>query len=941
MSEEPKIYLDSNGVTIKCTPKCPIGFKQIVNGVEYEVVDNFLIRKRKDEGADMTKLCTSLVTDMGSLFRNSSFNQPISSWDVSGVLNMDFMFNNTPFNQDISLWDVDRIERKYEFIKTQTVSEFKSDHSIEEIVVLRSKTTGNLYFDADGITGEVSDGYKQNPHISRVRLDKDEEIFLLFSPDYLVIEPVGFSTKSPLTNQNKPIWKCLQNNNISLYGISNIGRLDRFELDLDNDEFQNAIILIRETNQSFFLTGKAGTGKSTFLKYVVESIAKNFVVVAPTGIAAINANGETIHSFFRFPLRPLLPEDKEIKIFFENSEKRKIISAMDTLIIDEVSMVRADLIDGIDFSLRKNGGNPNLPFGGKQVIFVGDIFQLEPVALKNTGEWKIINEIYGSTYFYKAKVFQRLNLFTVELKKVYRQTDPSFISLLDKIRVKEISQPDIDKINSRVVTDDFLKNKEFAITLTSTNALAENVNIIRLSEIKSDLFKYQAEVSGEFEESKFPADPELKLKAGAQVIFIKNDSEKRWVNGTIGQVIELNENEIKVKLKDGSIHSVEKRIWENTKYHFNKVNKIIEHETIGTFQQYPLKLAWAITIHKSQGLTFDTVVIDFGNGTFASGQAYVALSRVRKFDGLFLKQRMNSTDIYVDNEIRGFAKTFNDQEKISENLNFGKKLDALLKNKNLEEIGKLYFLEAISCIKKGNINNAYQNFILCHEYITCDCSLFIPKEESEEILNSLNVNKKTDSLQMYFIWAVFYLYSFQYQNALYYINLFLELDFESEIGHYIKGRILSGLNNFPDALKELTIALSIKKTSRVLYRMGRLNEDELNSFGIDNLYSSVLLNPSSVCALTQLKIKSFERGIKLKTNTDKFIINHFNMNNSLDFFAIMRRLLEKGYAELNNKEILNVSDAIDDLIKGLESDGYLFGIGEKKEDSYEDDDLPF
>ena len=436
------------------------------------------------------------------------------------------------------------------------------------------------------------------------------------------------------------------------------------EFELDNIEIQNAFALIQETNQSFFLTGKAGTGKSTFLKNIVESTSKNFVVVAPTGIAAINVGGVTIHSFFQFPLRPLLPEDEDIKVFWKDSEKRKIISSMDTLIIDEISMVRADLIDGIDYSLRRNGGNPNLPFGGKQVVFIGDIFQLEPVTIKNSGEQKIINEIYGSAYFYNAKVFDKINLFTIELQKVYRQSDPIFINLLDKVRVKEILPKDLDKINTRVFSEHELKKKDFTITLTTKNDLADRVNSVKLAELINNPFSYTAEVSGEFEESKYPTESELILKEGAQVIFIKNDSEKRWVNGTIGQVCRLTDTEIKVKLKDGSIHSVEKRVWENIKYQYNKEKKKIEQEIVGTFKQYPLKLAWAITIHKSQGLTFDRVVIDFGDGTFASGQAYVALSRVTSFEGLFLKHKIQTTDICIDEEIKNFAKSFNDKERL-------------------------------------------------------------------------------------------------------------------------------------------------------------------------------------------------------------------------------------------------------------------------------------
>lgn len=403
------------------------------------------------------------------------------------------------------------------------------------------------------------------------------------------------------------------------------------KLDLDNIEFQNALELIQETDKSFFLTGKAGTGKSTFLKHIVETTSKNFIVVAPTGIAAVNVGGVTIHSFFQFPLRPLLPEDEDIKIFWKDSEKRKIISKLDTLIIDEISMVRADLVDGIDYSLRRNGGNPNLPFGGIQVVFVGDIFQLEPVTIKKSGELKIINEIYGSSYFYNAKVFDKIKLFTVELRKVYRQTDEAFIELLDKVRIKEINQNEIDKINDRVFSEDELKAKEFAITLTTRNDLAEKVNSEKLLELNSEPFSFFAEVTGEFEESKYPTEPELILKEGAQIIFIKNDSEQRWVNGTIGQIHKLSDNEIEVKLDDDLIHIVEKREWENVKYQYNRDKKKIEQETVGTFIQYPLKLAWAITIHKSQGLTFENVVIDFGTGTFASGQAYVALSRATKY----------------------------------------------------------------------------------------------------------------------------------------------------------------------------------------------------------------------------------------------------------------------------------------------------------------------
>jgi len=436
-------------------------------------------------------------------------------------------------------------------------------------------------------------------------------------------------------------------------------------IDLQNKEFQHAYHLIENTNQSFFLTGKAGTGKSTFLKHVVETVNKNFVVVAPTGIAAINVHGVTIHSFFQFPLRPLLPDDDGIKIFTKNSSKRRIIKAMDTLLVDEVSMVRADLIDGIDYSLRHNGGDPKLPFGGKQIIFIGDIFQLEPVTLKRTGELDIINEFYNSPYFFDALVFKNTGITTVEFLNVYRQSNKQFIDLLDKIRRNTASNADIEIINQRCFPVAEIEKQDYAITLTTRNDNAERVNQFRLNELPVQKFFYHALIDGEFDEGKYPTESALKLKTGAQVIFIQNDMERRWVNGTIGYVDELTETSVKVKLDNGNIYEVKKATWENIHYRYNKTKQSIEQETVGTFIQYPLKLAWAITIHKSQGLTFDRIVIDFGTGAFAGGQAYVALSRVTSFEGLFLKKKLSPNDIYVDEEILRFSKTFNDEKKLS------------------------------------------------------------------------------------------------------------------------------------------------------------------------------------------------------------------------------------------------------------------------------------
>ena len=443
------------------------------------------------------------------------------------------------------------------------------------------------------------------------------------------------------------------------------------EINIDftaNPEFKNAFDLVRYTNESFFLTGKAGTGKSTFLKYILKHVQKSFVVVAPTGIAAVNVGGTTIHSFFQLPRRPLIPEDGGIKVFSRNSDKRKIFEAMDTLIVDEVSMVRADILDAIDYSLRRNAGRADLPFGGKQVILVGDVFQLEPVTIKNSGEEDIYRQFYSSPYFFSSRVFKKADLITIELQKVYRQSDPAFIGLLDKIRANSLNNQDIDRINSRMASAKRIEEEDKIITLTTTNLIADALNTQKINELPGAPKVYKAAIEGEFEDSKYPTDFELKLKVGAQIVFIKNDAEKRWVNGTMATVLETNNRSIVVEVEDGSTYEVEQKTWENNVYSYNTKTGKIEEKVMGTFTQYPLKLAWAITIHKSQGLTFEKMALDFGSGTFASGQAYVALSRARSFEGIFLKTKLNRRDVKLSEEVERFSKTFNDQEKIQARL---------------------------------------------------------------------------------------------------------------------------------------------------------------------------------------------------------------------------------------------------------------------------------
>jgi GTPase SAR1 family protein len=428
-----------------------------------------------------------------------------------------------------------------------------------------------------------------------------------------------------------------------------LGRNGSLEL---NEDFIRIFDHMEQTNDCLFVTGKAGTGKSTLLKYFVENTHKRVVVLAPTGVAALNARGQTIHKFFRFPAR-MLSQD-EIK----RVRDAELYKKLDTIIIDEISMVRVELTDNIDRFLRLNREQFSLPFGGVQMIFFGDLYQLPPV-VKETEVKQHIASRYRSEYFFDANVFSHVKLHIEELQRVYRQSNPEFVSLLNAVRTGEITEGHINQINSRY-NPAFIPNQHSPyITLTTKNDLARRTNEEFLECIPSASQRYVGIKGGDFKDENLPVELELTLKVDAQVMFVKNDTNGRWVNGTLGKVRRLSENSIEVEINANGrkqIYAVTQERWENIQYRLDDETVQIKADVVGFYLQYPLKLAWAITIHKSQGATYERAIVDFGDGAFATGQAYVALSRCKTLDGIVLRTKLTMADIKIDPKVQNFMK---------------------------------------------------------------------------------------------------------------------------------------------------------------------------------------------------------------------------------------------------------------------------------------------
>ncbi len=418
-----------------------------------------------------------------------------------------------------------------------------------------------------------------------------------------------------------------------------------------NPEFRRAISLLESSDSNLFITGKAGTGKSTLLRHFRATTYKNVAVVAPTGVAALNVKGQTIHSFFRF--RPDITPDAVRRLSrFGSAMYRKI----DTIVIDEISMVRADLLDCMDRFMRINGRDVSKPFGGCQVVMIGDLYQLPPVVTKD--ESAIFDGHYRSPYFFDSRVFPELDTKFIELTKHYRQTEGTFIELLNAIRSNTITQSQIDLINTRYDPNSATDRMSY-VTLTTTNAGADRINSECLSKLPEKEHVYNAAFSGEFDKKVQPADEILRIKKGAQVMMLTNDSDGRWVNGTIGVVSAIGESDdhndtVYVELPNGRGVAIEPHTWEIFKFSLDDAHGKLVAKRTGSFSQYPLALAWAVTIHKSQGKTFDRVIIDIGQGTFAHGQLYVALSRCTTLNGIILRKKIERRHILMDERIVEF-----------------------------------------------------------------------------------------------------------------------------------------------------------------------------------------------------------------------------------------------------------------------------------------------
>lgn len=627
---------------------------------------------------------------------------------------------------------------------------------------------------------------------------------------------------------------------------------------MDADQ-QTAFNLIESTNTSLFITGKAGTGKSTFIKEIQERIAKNFLVLAPTGIAAINVGGQTMHSFFGFPFEVIGPKT----IMKVSEEKRQLLQHIDTIIVDEVSMVRCDMVDGMDRYLR-TAFDTHMPFGGKQVVFVGDLFQLPPVVADPADE-DMLSHLWekGKPYFYKAHVLKRMNLPKIEFRTVYRQRDSRFLDVLNRLRIDECTQQDLNLINQQVsYTDD---TEDYSVILSAFRKRVDLMNEQKLAALEGEEFCYTGKVTGKFNARDFIVPEQLKLKVGAQVIFCKNIS-RSCVNGTIAKVSSLSEDTITVTLKDGTEVNVGQTVWESFERVYDRETKQMKSEVVGTFTQYPLKLAWAITIHKSQGMTFDRMHFDLKRGLFTSGQAYVAISRMRSLEGLTLSNPLMQHHIILDPEIKAFANSYNDTALIDDEMEIGERIYSCLRNKDYDGAAHTCLTYVVEKCRKGDYRNAA---LLAKRMfdVMLDDECLMGETEGVALLKDSNMTCD-------FLNAVLCLYGKRYEEAIGYADLVLGRRTCLE-AMFIKERALYELERYDEAYDmdyQIILAANDSDDRKGIDKKQLLLEARINTH-VGNPNTTVCKKLIKICpeclsAYIILRAEARKNGKALETNED-------------------------------------------------------------------------